>query len=108
MTATDPHGPDENRHPMTGNHTSAETTSSDRHGYEEHEKMLANAEQPPLMLYLIWSNYTQLAKNVAAATVFGSSIDRATKLVALPADLISRFEAAQDPFDLAADTPQIR
>ena len=37
MTATDPHGPDENRHPMTGNHTSAETTSSDRHGYEEHE-----------------------------------------------------------------------
>jgi succinate dehydrogenase / fumarate reductase flavoprotein subunit len=31
------HGPDENRHPMTGNHTSAETTSSDRHGFEEHE-----------------------------------------------------------------------
>jgi succinate dehydrogenase / fumarate reductase flavoprotein subunit len=31
------HGPDENRHPMTGNHTSAQTTSSDRHGYEEHE-----------------------------------------------------------------------
>ena len=75
---------------------------------ERSSQMLANAEQPPLMLYLVWSNYTQLAKNVAAATVFGSSIDRATKLVALPADLISRFEAAQDPSDLPDDTAQSR
>ena len=38
MTAAETtHGPDENRHPMTGNHTSAETTASDRHGFEEHE-----------------------------------------------------------------------
>jgi hypothetical protein len=67
---------------------------------ERSSQLLANAEQPPLMLYLIWSDYTQLAKHTAAATVFGSSINRAAKLVALPADLISRFEAAQDPFDL--------
>jgi hypothetical protein len=75
---------------------------------ERCSQLLANAEQPPLMLYLIWSDYTRLAKNIAAATVFGSSIDRATKLVVLPADLILRFEAAQDPLELASDTLQSR
>jgi hypothetical protein len=54
----------------------------------------------PLMLYLVWSEYTRLAKQVAAAAVFGLSIDRSAKLVALPKDLISRFEIAQDPNDL--------
>src|SRR5216117_979507 len=37
MTPDNAHGPDENRHPMTGNLTSTETTSSDSHGFEEHE-----------------------------------------------------------------------
>ena len=63
-------------------------------------QLLANGEQPPLMLYLIWSEYTRLAKQIAAAAIFGSSISRSTKLVALPGDFISRFEAAQDPDDL--------
>ena len=67
---------------------------------ERASQLLANGEQPPLMLNLIWSDYTQLAKHVAAATVFGSSINRAAKLVALPPDLIPRFEAARDPLDL--------
>ena len=62
--------------------------------------MLANAEQPPLMLNLIWSEYTRLAKQIAAAAIFGASINP-EKLVALPADLIPRFEAARDPGDLA-------
>ena len=70
---------------------------------ERASQLLANGEQPPLMLNLIWSDYTQLAKHIAAATVFGSSINRAAKLVALPADLIPRFEAAQDPRELADD-----
>jgi hypothetical protein len=52
------------------------------------------------MLYLIWSDYTRLSKQVAAAAIFGSSINRSPKLVAVPADLIPRFEAAQDPADL--------
>jgi hypothetical protein len=64
-------------------------------------EMLARGEQPPLMLYLIWSEYTRLAKQIAAAAIFGSSIDRAAKLVALPAELIPRFEAAKDPGDLS-------
>jgi hypothetical protein len=75
---------------------------------ERASQLLANGEQPPLMLYLIWTDYTQLAKHIAAATVFGSSINRAAKLVALPADLIPRFEAAQDPQDLADDAAQPR
>jgi hypothetical protein len=65
-------------------------------------RMLANSERPPLMLNLIWSEYTRLAKQVTAAAVFGESIDRSAKLIALPAGLISRFEAAKDPGDLSA------
>lgn len=63
-------------------------------------RLLANGEQPPLMLYLIWSEYTRLAKQIAGAAIFGDSIDRSAKLVSLPADLIPRFEAARNPGDL--------
>jgi hypothetical protein len=63
-------------------------------------ELLASGKEPPLMLYLIWSNYTRLSKQIAAAAIFGSSINRSAKLVALPADLILRFEAAQEPIDL--------
>jgi hypothetical protein len=61
-------------------------------------QMLANQTQPPLMLYLIWSEYTRLAKQITAATIFRAS----AKPAALPADLIPRFEAAKDPSDLLA------
>jgi hypothetical protein len=67
---------------------------------ERSRQLLADGKQPPLMFYLIWSDYTRLAKHVAAAAVFGSSINRAGKLVALPADHIVRFGAAQDPLEL--------
>jgi hypothetical protein len=63
--------------------------------------MLANGEQPPLMLYLSWSEYTRLAKAIAAAALLGTSIERSEKLVALPANFVARFEAAQDPRDLS-------
>ena len=62
--------------------------------------MLASGEKPPLMLHLVWSEYTRLAKHVASAAAFGSSNDRAAQLGALPSDAIARFEAAQDPIDL--------
>jgi hypothetical protein len=65
-------------------------------------QMLARAEQPPLMLYLIWSEYTRLAKQIAAAVIFGASTDGSAKPAALPADLVPRFEAAKDPSDLLA------
>lgn len=63
-------------------------------------QMLANGEQPPLMLHLVWSEYTRLAKQIAAAAILGGSIDRSAQLVALPADLVPRFEAAKDPGEL--------
>jgi hypothetical protein len=65
-------------------------------------QMLARSEQPPLMLYIIWSEYTRLAKQIAAAARLGASVDRSAKPAALPADLVSRFEAAKDPGDLSA------
>ena len=67
---------------------------------ERCSQLLASGETPPLMLYLVWSEYTRLAKQIASATVFGPSNDRAARLGALPADVIPRFEAAQDPADL--------
>jgi hypothetical protein len=69
---------------------------------ERYGQMLASGEQPPLMLNLIWSEYTRLAKPIAAAAVFGESIDRSAKLISLPADVIPRFESAKDPGELLA------
>jgi hypothetical protein len=59
-------------------------------------QMLARMERPPLMLYLVWSEYTRLAKQITAATIFAASAKAAT----LPADVISRFETTKDPGDL--------
>jgi hypothetical protein len=60
-------------------------------------EMLANRTQPPLMLYLTWSEYTRLAKQITAAAIFRASIDGSVKLAARPTDLVPRFEAAKDP-----------
>jgi hypothetical protein len=64
-------------------------------------QMLANGEKPPLMLYLVWTDYTRLAREVAAA-VLGRAIERG----AAPADLdalaqtMARLQRAGDPGDL--------
>jgi hypothetical protein len=68
---------------------------------ERCSQLLANGEKPPLMLYLVWSEYTRLAKQVAAAAAFDRSNDRAGKSGALSADVGARFEAAQDPINLS-------
>jgi hypothetical protein len=60
-------------------------------------KMLVDRTEPPLMVYLVWSEYTRLAKQIAAAAIFGASTGRSA---ALPADLVLRFEAAKDPSEL--------
>lgn len=70
---------------------------------ERSGRLLSNGEPPPLMCYLIWSEYTRLAKQIAAAAILGASIDRSARLAALPADLIPRFEAAKDPGDLTGN-----
>ncbi len=87
---------------------------------ERCSQMLAEGEKPPLMLYLIWTEYTRLAKEVAAAAFFGSTIERAiagrrdalkSELAGRPAEFdaaldelaetIAGFERARDPDDLS-------
>ena len=48
-------------------------------------RMLAGHERPPLMLYLVWSDYTRLAREIACAA---------------RAETIGRLEAAQEPDEL--------
>ena len=61
------------------------------------EAMLAERQKPPLMLYLVWSDYTRLAKEVAIAPAMRApETDRET---------MSRLEAAQEPEDLSAPKP---
>lgn len=79
-------------------------------------QMLAEGEKPPLMLYLVTAEYTRLAKEIAAAAFFGSSVDRAAdkrreiltrEFAGRPAELkpalddlsetIAGFERAGDP-----------
>jgi hypothetical protein len=79
-------------------------------------QMLAERQKPPLMLYLIWSDYTRLAKEIASAAVYGASTERARDALELqlaerPAELkaalaalpetMSRLQAAEDPEDLS-------
>ena len=87
---------------------------------ERCSQMLVAREKPPLMLYLIWTEYTRLAKEVAAAAFFASSIDRAiagrrdvleSEFAGRPAELdsaldelaetMASFERASDPDDLS-------
>jgi hypothetical protein len=82
-------------------------------------ELLKINEKPPLMLYLVWQNYTMVSKEVASATMFGASVKRTVamrqkmleeefaddpaKLDAALLELkeaMSRFEAAQEPDDL--------
>ena len=82
-------------------------------------QMLEEREKPPLLLYLIWTEYTRLAKEVASAAFFGSSIDQALvrrrealkqEFTGRPTELnstlgelsetIASFERARDPDDL--------
>jgi hypothetical protein len=64
-------------------------------------QMLADGEKPPLMFYLIWTDYTRLAKEVAAA-----ALNRAINANPAPADLdalvqaMARLQQADDPDDL--------
>jgi hypothetical protein len=82
-------------------------------------QMLLEREKPPLMLNLIWAEYTRLAKEVASAAFFGSPIDRVIsrrrevlnrELAQRPDELnsavdeltetMASFESARDPNDL--------
>ena len=89
---------------------------------ERCSQMLVERAKPPLMLYLIWAEYTRLAKEVASAAFFGAPIDRAIdrrclaleqKFTGRPAELalaldelsetMAGFEGARDPEELSAN-----
>ena len=42
-------------------------------------QMLANQDFPPLMFFLVWQTFTRLAKEIAIASIYGSSFDRIPK-----------------------------
>jgi hypothetical protein len=68
------------------------------------DRMLAQQEKPPLMLYLIWLEYTQLAKQIATAATFKRDLaDRTAEPKAAQAALtetMARLDRALDPDDL--------
>jgi hypothetical protein len=62
--------------------------------------MLMRHEKPPLMLYLIWLEYTRLAKEIAIAATHRSSESKAAPEAV--AETMARLESARDPDDLAS------
>jgi hypothetical protein len=62
-------------------------------------EMLVRHEKPPLMLYLIWLEYTRLAKEIAIAASRRSSQTNAAS--GALAETMARLESARDPDDLA-------
>ena len=82
-----------------------------------YHQMLANHDFPPLMFYLVWKTFTRLAKEIAIASIYGSSPDRPSKederrfqttwqsrpqepAATLNAEGVARLLAALDPTDL--------
>jgi hypothetical protein len=82
-------------------------------------QLLRERQKPPLMLYLIWLEYTRLAKEVATAAIHGPSLDQAAardradltkNLASRPNKLaaaldalaatMTRLQSARDPDDL--------
>ncbi|HEY0912465.1 MAG TPA: hypothetical protein VGD75_19765, partial [Bradyrhizobium sp.] len=82
-------------------------------------QMLQAKEKPPLMLHLVWQDYTGLAKEIASAAIFGPAIDKTVArrrdmlekefaerpaerdaAIAELTDTMACFEAAREPDDL--------
>lgn len=61
-------------------------------------QMLVDGEKPPLMFYLVWTDYTRLAKEIAAA-VLSRAISGAASAEPL-AQVMPRLQRADDPDDL--------
>src|SRR4051794_28020060 len=65
-------------------------------------QMLQGGEKPPLMLYLVWTDYTRLAKEVTVA-VLGRAIDREAtpNQRAALTHIMTVLQQAADPADLS-------
>ena len=71
--------------------------------------MLEKGEKPPLMLYLVWTDYTRLAKEIAAA-----GLSRAIESGASPnsrealAQMTARLQQAGEPDDLLVERSHLQ
>jgi hypothetical protein len=82
-------------------------------------EMLQAKGKPPLLLHIVWQDYTRLAKEIASAAAFGPTVEKTVtrrremlqqELAERPAELeaaiaelkdtMSRFEMAREPDDL--------
>jgi hypothetical protein len=61
-------------------------------------QMIQAKEKPPLMLHLVWQDYTALAKEIASAASFGPAIE---KTIARRRDMLEK-EFAERPAELKA------
>jgi hypothetical protein len=61
-------------------------------------QMIQAREKPPLMLHLVWQDYTALAKEIASAAIFGPAID---KTIARRRDMLEK-DFAERPAELEA------
>lgn len=70
-------------------------------------QMLEQGEKPPLMFYLIWTDYTRLSKEIAAASL-GRTIDRAAASARSDAlvQAVPRLQQAGEPDDLRGQANQ--
>lgn len=65
--------------------------------------MLENGEKPPLMLYLVWTDYTRLSREIATALLVRAvARGGASGQDALVQDM-ARLQLAQEPGDLTRD-----
>jgi hypothetical protein len=69
-----------------------------------YSQMLAERQDPPLMLYLVWLEYTRLAKEIASAASFGPTIDRA---IEKRREVLAK-EFAERPAELGAALDELR
>ena len=81
-------------------------------------EMLARHQPPPLMMYLVWAEYTRLSRIISSAAVFGASSKLAAEIrqklgegplnVAVLAEAKARLERARDPDDpILQDIPSM-
>jgi hypothetical protein len=63
-------------------------------------RMLAEGEKPPLMFYLVWTDYTRLAKEIAAAMLNRAIGSVASADADALAQILARLQRADDPGDL--------
>src|SRR3954466_4719300 len=67
------------------------------------DTMLENGEKPPLMLYLVWTDYTRLSREIAAALLRRAVARGGASGQDALVQAMARLQQAQEPGDLVQD-----